>query len=554
MSTYRIGHYETSRRYKTSEQYGTSERPVTPLSPTSSDGSENAKRYVEFESPATSVSSVAYKITLSPEKAQQPQWTKAENPQEELKLVLFFDGTGNSFTGSSADTNVVKLLKLLNRSTPNQYHYYQTGIGTYGLNEESVNKSPLGEIRSALNKSIDMAVGTTFDSHVLAGYRFLMRYYETGAKIYMFGFSRGAFTARFLARLISTVGLLCKGNEEMVPFVYNLYQRYLTDRIRDMRDAQRSNDTDQSPKTGDIDDPDSPGLSDESKDSLNEIRSFSDTFCRKGENGKKIRVFFLGLWDCVGSVSLLDCKSPIPMPSKGTAQFVRHAVAADERRVKFKAALFAQDYCKNDTIKSNATEDAKVPGGHKARPSLQGFFDGLLGSENVEMVKSATPRILQDTAEQVQETAQHIVEQVQSAMSQSVQTPEVAEESTPEIEEIKEVWFPGGHGDVGGGWALEKGAKTQISDITLAWMIRELQLVEGSDESSSLKWSGNIKSWLDKVEDSAAKTFTKWKVHDSLSFDCGMGSLSVLLWKFMEIIPIIRRFELDAKTGKWKIG
>ena len=55
-----------------------------------------------------------------------------------------------------------------------------------------------------------------------------MRYYSDKDnirdKIYIFGFSRGAFTARFLARMISEIGLLSMGNEEMVPFAYKAYQ------------------------------------------------------------------------------------------------------------------------------------------------------------------------------------------------------------------------------------------------------------------------------------------------------------------------------------------
>ncbi|PNP49780.1 hypothetical protein THARTR1_09548 [Trichoderma harzianum] len=458
-----------------------------------------------------------------------------------------------------------------------------------------------------------MAIGTTFDSHVLAGYRFLMRYYETGAKIYMFGFSRGAFTARFLARLISTIGLLCKGNEEMIPFAYNLYQRYLTGRIRDLRDAQRNYDkadtqevesekpADQSgsiaAENEDIDDPDAPKLSDESQEALNEIQSFSDTFCRKGKDDEKIKVFFLGLWDCVGSVSLLDCKSPIPMPVKGTAHYVRHAVAVDERRVKFKAALFAQDYCRNATVDSSIKDDAKASDDLKTR--IKAFFDRLFNSEHMDLVKGAAPQILQDAAgqlqdaagqlqdatpqilqdaagqlqnaaeqlqdatpqllqdaagqlqdaapqilqdaagqlqnvaQQVQEVAQHVVQQVQNAISQSLQTTQVTDGSIQEIEEIKEVWFPGCHGDVGGGWPLEGDATMQISDITLAWMIQELHLIEEMDESAALKWSPTVKRWLRKVEQSATKTATESKIHDSLSFGCGTGFLAVLLWGIM---------------------
>ena len=57
---------------------------------------------------------------------------------------------------------------------------------------------------------------TTFDHHVIAGYKFLMRYYKPGDLVFIFGFSRGAFTARYLARMVTYVGLLSKGNEEMV--------------------------------------------------------------------------------------------------------------------------------------------------------------------------------------------------------------------------------------------------------------------------------------------------------------------------------------------------
>ena len=42
------------------------------------------------------------------------------------RLILCFDGTGNIFSGSNADTNVVKLLNKLDRSDPHQFHYYQS--------------------------------------------------------------------------------------------------------------------------------------------------------------------------------------------------------------------------------------------------------------------------------------------------------------------------------------------------------------------------------------------------------------------------------------------
>jgi uncharacterized protein (DUF2235 family) len=41
------------------------------------------------------------------------------------RLVLCFDGTGNKFSGSSGDTNIVKLYQMCDRDAKWQYHYYQ---------------------------------------------------------------------------------------------------------------------------------------------------------------------------------------------------------------------------------------------------------------------------------------------------------------------------------------------------------------------------------------------------------------------------------------------
>ena len=317
----------------------------------------------------------------------------------------------------------------------------------------------------------------------------------------MFGFSRGAFTAKFLARMIHTVGLLCKGNEEMVPFAYRLYQRYLRGEVRDYRDTHPRSDR---KKGGDAieEEVDAPvkgeveGFHWHKKRRYgmekDEITAFSDTFCRKEQvqhNGwveeRNIKVYFLGIWDCVNSVSVLEPRTPVPVPIKGTAHYVRHAVGVDERRVKFKPALLAQD------IRRLAMDHDK--------------------------------------------------------------------------EDIKEVWFPGCHGDIGGGWpAAEReadGALTQLSvwqriknfwttnrareptkdittdpfqmsDIPLSWMIREVELVGKKDVSAALRWRDSVQGFKERLKKRKDQALTA-VMHDSLKFGCGTGFFSVLLWKFM---------------------
>lgn len=88
------------------------------------------------------------------------------------------------------------------------------GIGTYPA-EGPVNVSYVRGLMRKFEAILDQGFATSFDAHVIAGYRFIMRYYNPGDRIYVFGFSRGAFTARFLARMISHIGLLSRGNDEV---------------------------------------------------------------------------------------------------------------------------------------------------------------------------------------------------------------------------------------------------------------------------------------------------------------------------------------------------
>lgn len=53
-----------------------------------------------------------------------------------------------------------------------------------------------------------------------------MRFYNRGDRIFMIGFSRGAFTARVLSGMIERVGLLCPGLEEIIPTAWNIYKNW----------------------------------------------------------------------------------------------------------------------------------------------------------------------------------------------------------------------------------------------------------------------------------------------------------------------------------------
>jgi uncharacterized protein (DUF2235 family) len=102
-------------------------------------------------------------------------------------LILCFDGTGNKFQGSAGDSNILKIYSMLDKEDPHLYRYYQPGIGTYVESSSLSKKSHIGRIKSWYTKAKDQAVGTSFGEHVMAGYKFLMRYYTAGDDIYFFG-------------------------------------------------------------------------------------------------------------------------------------------------------------------------------------------------------------------------------------------------------------------------------------------------------------------------------------------------------------------------------
>ena len=127
--------------------------------------------------------------TESIEHSEPQARTNALRPPR--KLVVFADGTGNAFTKQAS--NVWRLYEALDRTRPDQVAYYIKGVGTAGW-------APLA--------AIDGATGIGVPANVRKLYRFLCWNWEPGDEIYILGFSRGAFTARTLAGLIASQGLM----------------------------------------------------------------------------------------------------------------------------------------------------------------------------------------------------------------------------------------------------------------------------------------------------------------------------------------------------------
>lgn len=133
------------------------------------------------------------------------------------RLIICADGTWNSPDQELDEydlrkpTNVVKLSRAITPVSANgvsQVVFYDTGVGTQNF----------------VDKLVGGATGVGLSENIIQCYRFLVNNYQDGDQVFLFGFSRGAYTVRSLGGLISKIGLLPKSQEYWLPEGYDLYR------------------------------------------------------------------------------------------------------------------------------------------------------------------------------------------------------------------------------------------------------------------------------------------------------------------------------------------
>jgi uncharacterized protein (DUF2235 family) len=212
-------------------------------------------------------------------------------------IIICCDGTGNDFHNPDTDSNVVKLYNTLH-ICPEQIAYYHPGVGTLG----SPNAN--GRLAKWWSQMRGLAFGAGLLDNVGDAYRYLMNTYETGDHIYLFGFSRGSYTARAVGGLLHVFGLLEPGNEQLIPYILRLY----------------SNMT---------------------KQAQGQTQTFPPEEAFKYAFSREVEVYFCGLWDTVSSYGWIN--SPIELPFNGQNPILRtgrHAVSIHEHRCCYQDNLW----------------------------------------------------------------------------------------------------------------------------------------------------------------------------------------------------------------------
>ncbi len=271
-------------------------------------------------------------------------------------IIICCDGTGNEIKENQS--NVLKFFRVLEKDNK-QVAYYDPGIGTI---------SDSGEYARLKNKSkavFGLATGYGLDANVLDAYKFLVHHYQKQDEIYLFGFSRGAYTTRVLAGFINMVGLIKPEQINLCGYALTAYKQA------------------------------------SEEDDFSIAWRFQEVM-----NTQRITIKFIGCWDTVGSV-IVPRPDRLYFPSKQSLPYVkrnpcvqvfRHAIAIDERRRMFRINLWDEP----QLFKSN---------------------------------------------------------------------PFVKDEKAVD-QDIEQIWFPGVHSDIGGGYPEKESGAAKLS---LKWMVDEAE-------------------------------------------------------------------------------
>jgi uncharacterized protein (DUF2235 family) len=223
-------------------------------------------------------------------------------------LVICFDGTNNQF--GIENTSVVRIIQSMERDPLRQLLFYDPGVGTL---PEPTRSTRIGKW---LSKIAGLAFGQGLIGKVGEAYVYLMEHWRPGDTLFVFGFSRGSYSARTLAALLHMFGLLPSGAQALVPYV-----------LRWFRTAgsvyQKSTDS--------------------RAQYEHFCHEFRDTFSQAipGREERRFPVHFLGLFDTVSSVGWVWDPMVIPFTkSNPSVEIARHAIAIDERRCFFRQNTF----------------------------------------------------------------------------------------------------------------------------------------------------------------------------------------------------------------------
>ncbi len=228
-------------------------------------------------------------------------------------IVICCDGTGNEI--GTTISNVLKLYRVLEKSD-RQRVYYNPGVGTIG------HQNAWQRFRQKARAVFGLATGYGLDDDVLGAYRFLCRAYEKGDRIWLFGFSRGAYTVRVLAAFVHVIGLLRPDQSNLASYAFAAYKRSSGKSKQESGSRSPANEME------------STIAADGDSTALAEAWHFG-----RVSGARAVRIEFIGVWDTVASVIVPRADRLLPdlqrlrfTRTNSSVKRFRQAIAIDERR------------------------------------------------------------------------------------------------------------------------------------------------------------------------------------------------------------------------------
>jgi len=249
------------------------------------------------------------------------------------QLILFCDGTNNTLTDGVKDTNVLQLYEHVDgQRDARQLLYYDPGVGSADALPATTPSDRLSRIWERIS---GLATGRGIYENIAEAYLFLIRHWQPGDEVWVFGFSRGAFTARAVAGMVNRFGILRPQHENLLPTLLRVYFSRAGDEATRKRRRNLKLTV---------------GL-------LGMQFKESDVSRREGVSGqlrasftsaesKDAHVRFIGVWDTVESVGLPGISLQIPAQAtirNKRLDHVRHALSLDEHRWNFLPRPYADD-------------------------------------------------------------------------------------------------------------------------------------------------------------------------------------------------------------------
>ncbi|WP_299862870.1 DUF2235 domain-containing protein [uncultured Roseobacter sp.] len=264
-------------------------------------------------------------------------------------IAIFCDGTWNSAQNSAA-THVLRLSTACRRSAGQKVMYFE-GVGT--------GTGMISDLGRWISKMGGGLFGWGLNRNIKSAYLELCRCYRPGDKILIFGFSRGAYTARSLAGMIRKCGILADPTPANLRRAFRLYRK---------RGARNT--------------PDMPHIRAARRRLSPKFATSQADVMDRGDDSCLVRIAYLGVWDTVGALGIPESifgriagwwNARYKFHDTTLSHLVesaRHAVALDEQRVLFEPSLWDNLEPRGDEPGLNAQDQSAE------RPYQQVWFVG----------------------------------------------------------------------------------------------------------------------------------------------------------------------------------